>query len=128
MVAMGTGGGQRRQDGISGMRSVGWGPWGAVGTETGGQYGCAVASSLNVSALGQVLQRATLDATARTASVVQEAMSSIETVRTFAGEEEEERRHGRAAAEVLGLKDRMATERALFILVQRVRQAQGEPR
>ncbi|NXG87305.1 TAP2 protein, partial [Stercorarius parasiticus] len=70
----------------------------------------------------QVLQRAMLDATANTAAVVQEAVSSIETVRSFAGEEEEERRHSRAVAEMLGLKDRIDVERALFTLVQRALQ------
>ncbi|NXK01247.1 TAP2 protein, partial [Corythaixoides concolor] len=75
----------------------------------------------------QVLQRATLDATAKTAAVVQEAVSSIETVRTFAGEEEEERRHGRAVAEMLRLKDQMDVERALFTLVWRVRRVQEAP-
>ncbi|NXL10121.1 TAP2 protein, partial [Mesembrinibis cayennensis] len=70
----------------------------------------------------QVLQQAMLDATAKTAAVVQEAVSSIETVRTFAGEEEEERRHSQALAERLGLKDRIDVERALFILVRRALQ------
>ncbi|NXJ87000.1 TAP2 protein, partial [Trogon melanurus] len=70
----------------------------------------------------QVLQRAALDATAATAAVVQEAVSSIETVQTFAGEEEEERRHSRAVAEMLRLKDRLVVERAFFILVQRALQ------
>nr|ADU25486.1 transporter associated with antigen processing 2 [Chroicocephalus scopulinus] len=70
----------------------------------------------------QVLQRGLLDATANTAAVVQEAVSSIETVRSFAGEEEEERRHSRAVAEMLGLKDRIDVERALFTLIQRALQ------
>ncbi|KAM9592027.1 antigen peptide transporter 2 isoform 1-T3 [Morphnus guianensis] len=70
----------------------------------------------------QVLQRAMLDATANTAAVVQEAVSSIETVRTFAGEEEEERRHSRAVAKMLGLKDRIDVEQALFTLIQRALQ------
>ncbi|KAK2511624.1 hypothetical protein Q9233_016826 [Columba guinea] len=70
----------------------------------------------------QVLQRALLDATAATAATVQEAVSAIETVRSFAGEEEEERRHGRAVAEMLRLKSQIDTERALFTLVQRVLQ------
>ncbi|XP_042649952.1 antigen peptide transporter 2 [Tyto alba] len=68
----------------------------------------------------QVLQRATLDATAKTSAVVQEAVASIETVRTFAGEEEEERRHSQAVAEMLRLKNQMNVERALFVLIQRV--------
>ncbi|NXJ72836.1 TAP2 protein, partial [Rostratula benghalensis] len=70
----------------------------------------------------QVLQQAMLDATAKTSAVVQEAVSSIETVRTFAGEEEEERRHSQAVAEMLGLKDRMDVEQALFTLIQRALQ------
>lgn len=83
---------------------------------------------LNPAALAQVLQRAMLDATASTAAVVQEAVSSIETVRTFAGEEEEERRHSQALDKMLGLKDRIDVERAFFIVVQRVRRAQEGPR
>ncbi|CAM9109256.1 unnamed protein product [Bubo scandiacus] len=70
----------------------------------------------------QALQRATLDATAKTAAVVQEAVASIETVRTFAGEEEEERRHSQAVAEMLRLKDQMDVEWMLFILIRRVLQ------
>ncbi|NWX47274.1 TAP2 protein, partial [Steatornis caripensis] len=70
----------------------------------------------------QVLQRAALDATANTAAVVQEAISSIETVRTFAGEEEEERRHSQAVAKMLGLKDQMDVEKALITLVKRALQ------
>ncbi|XP_075268343.1 antigen peptide transporter 2 isoform X2 [Opisthocomus hoazin] len=70
----------------------------------------------------QALQRAMLDATADTAAVVQEAVSSIETVRTFAGEEEEERRHGRALAKTLGLRDQIDVERALYTLVWRALQ------
>ncbi|NWX05787.1 TAP2 protein, partial [Caloenas nicobarica] len=73
-------------------------------------------------ARNQVLQRALLDATASTAAVVQEAVSSIETVRSFAGEEEEERRHDRAVAEMLRLKNQMDTERALFTFVWRALQ------
>ncbi|KAF1544105.1 Antigen peptide transporter 2, partial [Eudyptula albosignata] len=70
----------------------------------------------------QVLQQAMLDATANTAAVVQEAVSSIETVRIFAGEEEEERRHSQALAKMLGLRDQIDVERALFTLVQRALQ------
>ncbi|KAF1571556.1 UNVERIFIED_CONTAM: Antigen peptide transporter 2, partial [Eudyptes pachyrhynchus] len=70
----------------------------------------------------QVLQQAVLDATANTATVVQEAVSSIETVRIFAGEEEEERRHSQALAKMLRLKDQMDVEWALFTLVQRALQ------
>ncbi|KAM9211355.1 antigen peptide transporter 2-like [Leptosomus discolor] len=74
------------------------------------------------SARSQALQRAMLDATATTATVVQEAVSSIETVRTFAGEEEEERRHSQAVAKMLGLKDRIDMERVFFIFLKRALQ------
>ncbi|NXT59565.1 TAP2 protein, partial [Pluvianellus socialis] len=70
----------------------------------------------------QMLQRALLDTTANTAAVVQEAVSSIETVQTFAGEEEEKRRHSQAVDKMLGLKDQMDVERALFTLVKRALQ------
>ncbi|XP_071657066.1 antigen peptide transporter 2 [Patagioenas fasciata] len=70
----------------------------------------------------QVLQRSLLDATAATAATVQEAVSGMETVRSFAGEEEEERRHGRAVAEMLRLKSQMDTEQELFTLAQRALQ------
>ncbi|NXK15561.1 TAP2 protein, partial [Herpetotheres cachinnans] len=70
----------------------------------------------------QMLQRAMLDATANTAAAVQEAVSAIETVRAFAGEEEEERHHGQAVDEMLGLKDQMDVEHALFTLIERVLQ------
>ncbi|NWI64831.1 TAP2 protein, partial [Todus mexicanus] len=70
----------------------------------------------------QMLQRNVLDATAKTAAVVQEAVSGIETVRTFGGEEEEKRRHGQAVAKMLGLKNQMDVERALYLLIQRVLQ------
>ncbi|XP_059690792.1 antigen peptide transporter 2 [Gavia stellata] len=70
----------------------------------------------------QVLQRAMLDAKANTTAVVQEAVSSIETVQTFAGEEEEERCHSQALAKMLGLKDQIDVEWAFFTLVQRALQ------
>ncbi|NXI45144.1 TAP2 protein, partial [Galbula dea] len=64
-------------------------------------------------------RQAMLDATGKMAAVVQEAVLPIETVRTFAGEEEEERRHSQAVAKMLGLKDQIDVERALYLLVQR---------
>ncbi|NXK49278.1 TAP2 protein, partial [Chauna torquata] len=70
----------------------------------------------------QVLQRAVLDTAAGTGAVVQEAISSIETVRAFAGEEEEERRYGQALAKTLGLRDQRDMEKAVFFLVQRALQ------
>ncbi|NWX24533.1 TAP2 protein, partial [Aegotheles bennettii] len=89
-----------------------------------GWWQCPVAIPwvMNLATPTQVLQQALLDATAKTTAVVQEAVSSIETVRTFAGEEEEERRQGQAVDKMLGLKDRIDVERAFFILVQRALQ------
>ncbi|NXX74719.1 TAP2 protein, partial [Urocolius indicus] len=75
----------------------------------------------------QAQQKAMLDATAATATVVQEAVSCIETVRSFSGEEEEEGRHSRAVAETLRLMNQMAVEKALFTLIQRVRVAPEGP-
>lgn len=132
------GGDQRGQDGVgrdgdSGVGTLGWGDRGlglvGKGWTGPGRWGCPIATLwvLNLAAPAQVLQQAMLDATANTAAVVQEAVSSIETVRTFAGEEEEERRHSRAVAEMLGLKDRIDVERALFTLIQRVRRVQEGP-
>lgn len=105
----------------------GWGRWGEdralglVGTSRCHPAGAECGHP------AQVLQRALLDATANTAAVVQEAVSSIETVRSFAGEEEEERRHDRAVAEMLRLKNQIDTEKALFLLIQRVRRAGDGP-
>ncbi|XP_061875875.1 antigen peptide transporter 2-like [Colius striatus] len=70
----------------------------------------------------QAQQRAKLDATAATAAVVQEAVSSMETVQTFAGEEEEEGRHSQAVAETLRLTKQMDMEKALLTLIQRALQ------
>ncbi|NXI68973.1 TAP2 protein, partial [Anseranas semipalmata] len=70
----------------------------------------------------QALQRAVLDAAAGTGAVVQEAISSIETVRAFAGEEEEERRYGRALTKMLGLRDQRDMEEAVFLLIRRALQ------
>ncbi|NWW93541.1 TAP2 protein, partial [Rhynochetos jubatus] len=99
----------------------------SLGTVLGlGGFMLGLSPHLTLLALVEVpltaLQRAMLDATAKTAAVVQEAVSSIETVRTFAGEEEEERRHGQAVAEMLGLKDQLCVEWSFFILVQRALQ------
>nr|QCQ67906.1 TAP2 [Anas platyrhynchos platyrhynchos] len=70
----------------------------------------------------QMLQQAVLDATAGTGVVVQEAISSIETVRAFAGEEEEERRYGQALTKMLGLRDQRDMEKAIFLLIRRALQ------
>nr|ALP32497.1 TAP2 [Nipponia nippon] len=119
---------------VLGVGTVVWGPWcggdrglglgGGGGPAGPGRRGRPVAAprALNPAAPAQVLQQAMLDATAKTAAVVQEAVSSIETVRTFAGEEEEERRHSQALAERLRLKDRIDVERALFTLIRRALQ------
>jgi len=129
----GDGGEGVSRDGDSAVETLGWGQsFGAGGAGWAGPrwWGCPVVApwALNPAAPAQALQRAMLDATADTAAVVQEAVSSIETVRTFAGEEEEERRHGRALAKTLGLRDQIDVERALYTLVWRVRWAQGGPR
>ncbi|NXM67938.1 TAP2 protein, partial [Serilophus lunatus] len=68
----------------------------------------------------QVLQRSMLEASAQTASGVQESMAAIETIRIFSAEEEEEERHSRNLAEELRLKEQMELELAGFTLIQRV--------
>ncbi|XP_062456848.1 antigen peptide transporter 2 [Rhea pennata] len=70
----------------------------------------------------QVLLQAILEAKARAGAVVQEAVSSIETVQGFGAEEEETRRYERAQDETRRLKDRRDLERALFVLFQRLLQ------
>ncbi|XP_054133448.1 antigen peptide transporter 2-like [Melozone crissalis] len=59
----------------------------------------------------QALQRSMLEASARTASGVQESVAAIETIRTFSAEEEEEE---------LRLKEQIELELAIFVLVYRV--------
>ncbi|NXG43130.1 TAP2 protein, partial [Psilopogon haemacephalus] len=70
----------------------------------------------------QALQRSLLEAKAQRAAVVQEALASIQTVRTFGGEEEEEERHNQALAHRLRLQGQMDLEVALYTLAQRVLQ------
>ncbi|XP_065610071.1 antigen peptide transporter 2 [Cyrtonyx montezumae] len=70
----------------------------------------------------QMLQRAVLDAAANTGAVVQESISSIETVRVFNGEEEEEQRYSQALGKTLRLRDQRDTEKAIFLLIQRALQ------
>ncbi|NWW28986.1 TAP2 protein, partial [Falcunculus frontatus] len=72
------------------------------------------------SARKQALQRSMLEASARTASGVQESVAAIETIRIFSGEEEEEEQHSRNLAKELRLKEQMELELALFTLVQRL--------
>lgn len=74
----------------------------------------------------QMLQQAVLDATAGTGVVVQEAISSIETVRAFAGEEEEEHRYDQALTKMLRLRDQRDMEKAIFLLIRRVRLTWGD--
>ncbi|XP_032061066.1 antigen peptide transporter 2 [Aythya fuligula] len=82
----------------------------------------AIVARKTYNARYQMLQQAVLDATAGTGMVVQEAISSIETVRAFAGEEEEERRYGQALTKMLRLRDQRDMEKAIFILIQRALQ------
>ncbi|NXC59431.1 TAP2 protein, partial [Aleadryas rufinucha] len=74
------------------------------------------------SARKQALQRSMMEASARTASGVQESVAAIETIRIFSAEEEEEERHSWNLARELRLKEQMELELALFTLVQRVLQ------
>ncbi|NXM12134.1 TAP2 protein, partial [Ploceus nigricollis] len=70
----------------------------------------------------QALQRSMLEASARTASGVQESVAAIETIRAFSAEEEEEEQHRRNLAKELRLKEQMELELAFFTLVLRVLQ------
>ncbi|XP_058717434.1 antigen peptide transporter 2-like isoform X2 [Poecile atricapillus] len=74
------------------------------------------------SAREQALQRSMLEASARTASGVQESVAAIETIRIFSAEEEEEKQHSCNLAKELRLKEQMNLELAFFTLVQRVLQ------
>ncbi|NWV36012.1 TAP2 protein, partial [Grantiella picta] len=74
------------------------------------------------SARKRALQRSMLEASAQTASGVQESVGAIETIRIFSAEEEEEERHSLNLAKELKLKERMELELALFTLVQRMLQ------
>ncbi|NXL74960.1 TAP2 protein, partial [Leptocoma aspasia] len=74
------------------------------------------------SARKQALQRSMMEASARTASGVQESVAAIETIRIFSAEEEEEQQHRWNLAEELRLKKQMELELAFFTLVQRVLQ------
>ncbi|NWV72585.1 TAP2 protein, partial [Dasyornis broadbenti] len=72
------------------------------------------------SARKQALQRSMLEASARTASGVQESVAAIETIRIFSAEEEEKERHSWNLAKELRLKEQMELELALFTFVWRV--------
>ncbi|NWU18516.1 TAP2 protein, partial [Cephalopterus ornatus] len=74
------------------------------------------------SARRQALQRSMLEASARTASGVQESVAAIETIRIFSAEEEEEQRHSQNLDKELRLKERMELELAGFTLIQRILQ------
>ncbi|NXU19870.1 TAP2 protein, partial [Pardalotus punctatus] len=74
------------------------------------------------SARKQALQRSMLEASARTASGVQESVAAMETIHIFSAEKEEEERHSWNLAKELRLKAQMELELALFTLVQRVLQ------
>ncbi|NXQ58479.1 TAP2 protein, partial [Anthoscopus minutus] len=72
------------------------------------------------SARKQALQQSMLEASARTASGVQESVAAIETIRIFSAEEEEEKQHSCNLAKELRLKEQMELELAFFTLVHRV--------
>ncbi|NWU44720.1 TAP2 protein, partial [Hylia prasina] len=67
----------------------------------------------------QALQQSMLEASARTASGVQESVAAIETIRIFSAEEEEEK-HGWNLAKELRLRERIELELAFFTLVHRM--------
>ncbi|XP_067417085.1 uncharacterized protein [Emydura macquarii macquarii] len=64
----------------------------------------------------QALLRAIQDSMARSSEVVRESVSSIETVSSFATEEEESRRYDAALSETNRLKNRHGLERTLYLL------------
>uniref|UniRef100_A0A8C3FPX2 Uncharacterized protein n=1 Tax=Chrysemys picta bellii TaxID=8478 RepID=A0A8C3FPX2_CHRPI len=64
----------------------------------------------------QAVLRAIQDSLARSGEVVRESVSSIETVRSFATEDEESRRYEAALAETHRLKKRHDLERELYLL------------
>uniref|UniRef100_A0A8D0GG68 Transporter 2, ATP binding cassette subfamily B member n=1 Tax=Sphenodon punctatus TaxID=8508 RepID=A0A8D0GG68_SPHPU len=70
----------------------------------------------------QAVLRAIQDSMARSGEVVRECVSSIETVRSFATEEEEAGRYDAALAETHRLKNRRDLERAIYLLFRRLLQ------
>ncbi|XP_062368186.1 antigen peptide transporter 2-like [Cinclus cinclus] len=74
------------------------------------------------SARKRALQRSMLEASARTASGVQESVAAIETIRIFSAEGEEEEQHSCNLAKELRLREQMELELAFFTLVHRMLQ------
>uniref|UniRef100_A0A8C8VPD6 Antigen peptide transporter 2 n=1 Tax=Pelusios castaneus TaxID=367368 RepID=A0A8C8VPD6_9SAUR len=70
----------------------------------------------------QAVLTAIQDSMARSGEVVRESVSSIETVRSSATEEEESRRYEAALDETQRLKDRRDLERAFYLLFRRLLQ------
>ncbi|XP_061476691.1 antigen peptide transporter 2 isoform X2 [Rhineura floridana] len=68
----------------------------------------------------QALLKAIQDSIAHSGEVVREIVSSIETVRSFATEEEESRRYDEALDETHRLKDQRDLERAVYLLIRRL--------
>ncbi|XP_042311485.1 antigen peptide transporter 2 [Sceloporus undulatus] len=68
----------------------------------------------------QALLREIQDSIARSGEVVRETVSSIETVRSFATEEEESQRYDTALKETHRLKNQRDLERAIYVLVRRL--------
>ncbi|XP_044838798.1 uncharacterized protein LOC123345808 [Mauremys mutica] len=96
-------------------------------SDPGKDLGVIVDKQLAMSSLcDAVAKRAVLkaiqDSMARSGEVVRESVSSIETVRSFATEEEESRRYEAALAETHRLKNRRDLERALYLLFRRLLQ------
>lgn len=125
---------QQQWDGNSGKsRRAGWGSWVqhsqyemAENSRAGmgvGWRGLGHAMRADSHCSPQLLQRAVLDAAADAGAAVQESISSIETVRVFNGEEEEEHRYRQALDKTLQLRDQRDTEKAIFLLIRRVRLA-----
>ncbi|NWS26318.1 TAP2 protein, partial [Polioptila caerulea] len=79
-----------------------------------------IATNRIQSARKRALQQSMLEASAQTASGVQESVAAIETIRIFSAEEEEEKQHSQNLAKELRLMERMDVELAFFTLVHRV--------
>lgn len=122
--------------GTVGMGRAGWGSWvqhskdermekSGAGMEVGWRV-LGHPMGADTHCPPQMLQRAVLDAAADTGAAVQESISSIEMVRVFNGEEEEEHRYSQVLDRTLRLRDQRDTERAIFLLIQRVRLTRGD--
>uniref|UniRef100_A0ABM5FDC5 Antigen peptide transporter 2-like n=1 Tax=Pogona vitticeps TaxID=103695 RepID=A0ABM5FDC5_9SAUR len=70
----------------------------------------------------QALLKAIQDSTAHSGEVVREMVSSIETVRGFATEEEESKLYDAALEETRRLKNQRAVEKAVYLLFRRILQ------